>query len=396
MINFDTSLYERPIRAPVVDTFDLGRAKVTADDLRDKWVPAANRRHNKGEHAQIVVGHTRDSHTAEVDQPPAAGILTGPFAFHADGYPGCDGPCMSGLHWIAKEREYVLDGVPLKLAAKELLERYPRRSGELWFTDYKIDPHCLLGATTPCREMGPLRLSRDGDTVVEREITYPLRLACTTKEPKMAEESKETPKPQESDTGVSKQLEALTQLVMSLQKQVEAMAGPAPGAAGGHGAHPDDAELEQLLAELGQSQGGNEPQPEPQKPTKMSAQTADVAALQTKVRCMEIREDLTKLGVDPDKSPLSVADLSIQPPDVYQKLLDVVKLSRAGANTAALSTVVAAGNGVVQEEIAAASTAKKKIATAEDREAIVRLSREKSLAFAQAAEQLGYETVVVK
>lgn len=216
----------------------------------------------------------------------------------------------------------------------------------------------------------------------------------------MAEESKDTPKPQESDTGVSKQLEALTQLVMSLQKQMEALAGPAAGSAGGHGQHPDDAELEQLLAELGQSQGGGEepqPQPEPQKPTKMSAATSDdVTKLQTKVRCMEIREDLTKLGVDPDKSPLSVADLSIQPPDVYQKLLDVVKLSRAGANTAALSTVVAAGNGVVQEEIAAASNAKKKIASAEDREAIVRLSREKSLAFAQAAEQLGYETVVVK
>ena len=41
MITFDTSLYERPIRAPVVVPFDLGHTRLSKDDIRDKWTPAA-------------------------------------------------------------------------------------------------------------------------------------------------------------------------------------------------------------------------------------------------------------------------------------------------------------------------------------------------------------------
>jgi hypothetical protein len=39
---------------------------------------------------------------------------------------------------------------------------YPRRSVELWLSDWKIDPISLLGATTPERDLGLLQLSRYG------------------------------------------------------------------------------------------------------------------------------------------------------------------------------------------------------------------------------------------
>lgn len=384
MINFDTSLYERPIRAPVVDTFDLGNARVTADDLRNKWVPAANRRHNKGEHATIVIGHTRDGLTREEDQPTVVGVLTGPFAYH-DSWPGVDGPCVTGEHYISKERVVPCDGVPLKLSAREILDRWPRRSAELWFSDYKIDPHCLLGATTPCRELGPLRLSRDGSLVVEREITSPLRLERGAP---VADEK--DAKPSEKDTGVVKMLEAMQQQIAALAQQVQALSQPADP----HGAHDphEDAEIEKLLAQLGGhggDEGGQEPEPEPKpKAAKMSRESdPEVAELKVKLRRREIADDLRDAGIGAKDEQL-VSDLAILPPDVYARQLDRLKLSRPAATGSALAEVIAQGNALAAP---APATGKKKIASADDQAKIVKLARDKGTDFARAAEELGFE-----
>lgn len=394
MINFDESLYERPIRAPVVDTFDLGNARVTADDLRNKWVPAANRRHNRGEHATIVIGHTRDGMTREEDQPTVVGVLTGPFAYH-ESWPGVEGPCVTAMHYISKERVVPCDGVPLKLSAKEILDRWPRRSAELWFSDYKIDPHCLLGATTPCRELGPLRLSRDGTLVVEREIPTPLRLSRDT----TVADEKTKAEPSEKDTGVQKQLEALTQQVMALAKTVESLsqAAPAAGAAPGpHDGHDD--EIEALLQQLGAhgaGEGGEEDEPEPapkQEPKKMSRDTdAEVQELKVKLRRREIADDLRDAGfAKPDEQ--LVSDLSILPPDVYARQLDRIKLSRPAATSQTLADAIVAGNSLVQGAPAAGL---KKVATPEDNEKIVKLARERqakgqAFDYEAAAQELGY------
>lgn len=391
MITFDESLYERPIRAPVVDTFDLGNARVTADDLRNKWTPAANRRHNKGEHATIVVGHTRDGMTREEDQPTVVGVLTGPFAYH-ESWPGVDGPCVTGMHYISRERVIPCDGVALKLSAKEILDRWPRRSAELWFSDYKIDPHCLLGATTPCRELGPLRLSRDGELVVEREITTPLRLSRDTTVP----DEKEV-KPSEKDTGVQKQLDALTQQVMALSKMLESMA-QAPAAAEQHPEHgADDHEIEALLQQLGAHGAGDEdeeedPAPTPkQEPKKMSRdQNDEIQELKVKLRRREIADDLRDAGFAKPEEQL-VSDLSILPPDVYARQLDRIKLSRPAEVAQRLSTVIANGNAEVQ----GVTSTLKKVATSEDNEKIVKLARDKqakgqSFDYEAAALELGY------
>ncbi len=408
MINFDTALYERPIRAPIVDTFQLGDAAVTADSLRDKWVPAANRRHNKGEHSTLVIGHTRDNMTREEDQPTVVGVLTGPFAYH-DSYPGVDGPCMSGLHWISKERTVPCDGVPLKLSAKEILDRWPRRSAELWFSDYKIDPHCLLGATTPCRELGPLRLSSNGGLIVTREIGAPLKLSNPQESRIVADETKEPKDDDKSgkskDTGVQKQLEALTQEVMSLKEAVAtilqqgaggAAAGAAGGAPGAGGHSPeDDEELEKLLAQLhggGEGGAGGEPQPEPEPkpaPKKLSAtEDAEKTELRVRLRRMEIKDDLRAISAALADDAALIEDLGIQPPDAYKRQLDRLKLSANSVTAANLTAVVAHANANAAPNL----TGKKEIATIEDNEKIVRLCAEKKLTYQVAADQLGYVT----
>lgn len=383
MINFDTARYERPIRAPVVTPFDLGHTKLTRDDLRDKWTPAANKRHMKGEHAPIVIGHTRDGMVREEDQPTATGLLTGPFVYH-ESYPGLDGPCMSGNHWIQRETLVPLEGVPVKLSAVQVLDKWPRRSGELYFRDYKIDPHCLLGPTTPCNEMGPLRLNRDGEVCVEHEVPYRLSL-----ETAVADEPKDVkPKDTEKDTGVHKQLEELTAKIMALSEAVAAMQGGAPGAApGAQGGDPnEEAEIEKLLAQLGHGGAGGGQEP-PEEPVKQSRVETEVTELKVKLRRMEIEKEVAAvapeaLAADPDL----VADLGYLPPDVYKRQLDRLKLQRPQVAAATLAQVVAAGN-----DLAAPATGKKKVATVEDNEKITKLARETKGTYESAAASLGYE-----
>lgn len=55
------------------------------------------------------------------------------------------------------------------------VRNFPRRSVELWLSDWKIDPISLLGATTPERDLGLLQLSRGGKKVIKRTLNSPLK-----------------------------------------------------------------------------------------------------------------------------------------------------------------------------------------------------------------------------
>jgi hypothetical protein len=114
------------------------------------------RRNNKrisetGDLTPFVIGHTDDD-APEDEQPEIVGYATrfyvapfrktGRYALHADA------KFMAGK--------------------KNLINKFPRRSVELWLDDWKIDPIALLGATTPERDLGLLQLGRGGRRKIRR------------------------------------------------------------------------------------------------------------------------------------------------------------------------------------------------------------------------------------
>lgn len=103
-----------------------------------------------GDYCPIVVGHTKDDSPEdgvvvhEKDQPEVIG-WAGPFRvkkFFKTGKKAL----------FAKWRIYK-DKV-------DLLRKFPRRSVELWVSRWEIDPISILGATTPDRDLGLVKLAR--------------------------------------------------------------------------------------------------------------------------------------------------------------------------------------------------------------------------------------------
>ncbi len=115
----------------------------------------SNRRiEETGDFVPVVVGHTNSD--PKGPDPPKIG-WAGPFR----------------VGWLTKDHNKyaILADFRIDKDKTELLNKYPRRSAELWaeerYEDMYIDPISLLGADTPWSDMGVL-YNRDGDPSREK------------------------------------------------------------------------------------------------------------------------------------------------------------------------------------------------------------------------------------
>jgi len=386
MITFDTSQYEAPVDAPIVDVFRKASsdgsysAGITADAL-PKWVDSANERHSRGEHCPLVIGHTING-APEVNQPPKAGWITGPYRVETN-HPEVKGPVIVGKHWIQKETTVVLNGAPVKLSARQVVEMWPRRSAELWFRDKKIDPVALLGATTPERELGVIRLAADSGVCVS--YTAPgrihLKRDCDMSDEKLPD----------TDSAPMKQLEAI---VMQLQQQftaqseqmaqIQAILAQGQQPQDQQGGMSDD-ELDQLLA---QHAGGGEAQSQPEKPVK-NERDAELESLRLKLSRREADDKIkaleakgVQLGLSDEKERETlVSDLIAMPDDMQDRLL--TRLSRT-------RSLPVPGAGLAGAVAAAAATAGKREVTPEDTPRLLKLARERGQDYEVVARAEGF------
>jgi hypothetical protein len=104
----------------------------------------ANRRiAETGDEVPIVIGHTRDD-APESEQPEIVGYASN---FRVGNL------FRTGRKAIKATFKFFRDKIGL-------VRKYPRRSVELWLSDWTIDPISLLGATTPERDLGLLKMSK--------------------------------------------------------------------------------------------------------------------------------------------------------------------------------------------------------------------------------------------
>jgi len=102
-----------------------------------------------GDECPIVIGHTQDG-LPEKFQPEVIGFARG---FKVSPLFNTGRKAIFSRWRVYKDK------------LQKLLE-YPRRSVELWLGKLEVDPISLLGATTPDRDLGLIRLSRaNGDSV---------------------------------------------------------------------------------------------------------------------------------------------------------------------------------------------------------------------------------------
>lgn len=151
LANLDPSQFVIVPHVAVVDEFtasdEKGNPIAHIDDavltrIVDKM---QQREAETGDLCPLVIGHTTKD-TPETEQPPVVGFArswhkgplfdTGRNAAFAD-------------FWI-----YKID--------VDRVRKHPRRSAEVRIRTSEIDPISLLGATTPARDLGILKLSRDG------------------------------------------------------------------------------------------------------------------------------------------------------------------------------------------------------------------------------------------
>lgn len=339
-----------------------------------------------GDLSPIVIGHTKDQEP-ELTGPPVVG-------FARNWHRGVLG---------ATGRQAAFADAWIKNEKADLARSYPRRSAEVWTSRFEIDPISLLGATTPARDLGLMRLSREGS------VSY-----SSPEETIMPDEKKkdDAPAADPKNSGESKGLEGKLDQLLSMMSQFLASQpqpgsppmGGAPGEPpGGEGGEPSDADLDALIASLGGG-GKGEPnvedksrkaEPAPVQndgtgydPVRMSRLEAESAELRTKLARSEVRESLTAIrasgkDVDPNDEAL-VADLIAQPPDMRVRTLErLTQLSRplAGRDQfglqSALSHAVAAPDG-------------RKQMTAEDKTRLSRLAVAKKTSFDEAARAEGY------
>ena len=347
----------------ILDTFRMTNPDGSfAADITETFIDRlithmAERELATGDLCPLVIGHTQDG-LPETEQPPLVGYARN---WHKGTLGSTGRPCAFFDAWILKSQV-------------ELAKKFPRRSAEVWASRYEIDPVSLLGATTPARDLGLLKLNREGS------FTYstPSGDSHVPTEPKPAD-GKPTPDPKE--TGDSKAKEGTQEQILSLLTQILAAvtggagagagataAPPAPGAdaavpgapagpegaPGAGGGQMSDQEYEQLLQEL-MGEGGDKDSRADEKPTKngtgqagypggantvvpnpgpakMSREDQETAALQTRVRDLEaevtrgkVRDQLVRLQrpdiANPEDESL-VADLVAMHPDARARQLD--------------------------------------------------------------------------
>jgi hypothetical protein len=393
----------------VLDEFRLTNANGTfVADITPAFLDAlvahmTEREQLTGDLCPLVVGHTQDGER-EIDSPPLIGFARN---WHR-GILGETGRQAAFVDcWIRNDMV-------------EVAKNYPRRSSEVWVSRNEIDPISFLGATTPCRDLGLLKLSRNGSFTYE---TPGDKMAFPDKIDKPADDKSGKPAPDAKNTGDAKGLEgkldqilaALTQL---LQSGPAAPGGAAPGAApaapgapaggaggAGGGDQMSDAEFEQLMAELGQGGGagagagggaddgrgkaGEKPvqaeEPKTDDKVRMSRIEAELAETRAKLSRTEVREALSQIraagrDVDPNDEAL-VADLIAQPPDMRLRSLDrLAKLSRPTIGT----------GGHLGQALDHATGGDKKRMTREDAQRLTKLALSRKQSFDQVAAEEGF------
>lgn len=109
-----------------------------------------------GDYCPIVIGHTKDG-DHEKDQPEVIGFA-GPFRVKK---------------FFNSKKKAIFARWRIFKDKVDLLRKFPRRSVELWVSRWEIDPISVLGATTPDRDLGLVKLSRSGERSYSRITENP-------------------------------------------------------------------------------------------------------------------------------------------------------------------------------------------------------------------------------
>jgi len=399
----------------VLDEFDMTDnegeliARITAKYIERVVKRMQEREETTGDLCPIVIGHTKDDQN-EDEGPPLVGYcrnwFVAPFFNTGKVAAWC-------LPWVFKNDV-------------ERVRRFPRRSGEVWVGRFEIDPVSFLGATTPARDLGLLKLSRDG-SFTNYQFSNPFTKSEESSVPddKTKKPDDNKPAPDAKETGSMKEIMGLLQQVVAGQQALmEAMKPPASGAptpaapdasgapVGADGEPPlSDDEIEKLLA---QHDGGDEmddeedAEPKDKKDksrkgeevvqndgssypggndtqVKLSRMEEEARTLRVKLARMEIKDKLKTMAgqgaaVDPNDEEL-ITDLAILPDDVRDRQL--VRLSR--------NKSISAPNPHLDDANQTARGGARKIRTEDEQKAVVKLARDKKITYGEAKKQLGYE-----
>jgi len=136
---------------PILDEHDLkdnkGNVVISLDQKILEEIANVNNQRisDTGDLIPLVIGHTKDD-IPENQQPEIVGYASDlkvePFF-------------KTGKKCITATFKFFKNNI-------DKVRKFPRRSIELWLSDYKIDPISLLGATTPERDLGLLKLNKHG------------------------------------------------------------------------------------------------------------------------------------------------------------------------------------------------------------------------------------------
>ena len=390
----------------------------------DKFVKHMNDREQlTGDLCPLVIGHTPDAgdgYVPETDQPPIVGYARSWFKAplgNTGRYAAFFTP------WIRKDRV-------------QLAKDHPRRSCEVWVSRYEADPISLLGATTPARDLGLMKLSRNGSLTV-LSPGDPIQMDPTNPTGAPPANPAESGSNKDVEGKLDQILAALTQLTTQLTSMTApggAPPGAPPGAAppgAAPGGEMSDADLDELMRQMGiegepgadasgapagsppiptpdESRKGEKPEKEmgspggnagntyvTPEPTKFSRIEEENRDLKIRLSRLEVKGVLKELNA-PECNPTDeglVSDLCALPPDVRTRMIDrMSKLSRpSAARTDGLDAALQSGQGTPSD------TGKKRLGelpadeARAEKEKITKLARSKNSTFEAEARALGYE-----
>lgn len=401
----------------VVDEFrmsDSSGGMVTLVDSKFLALLAAqmNEREIKtGDLSPLVIGHTNDD-LGENHQPQIVGFARN---WNVDPFFETGRQAAFADFWLYNTVDLLIDGQKLTLVAAEIVKRWPRRSAEVWTDRHEIDPISLLGATTPARDLGLLKLSRNGS------FTYisPGETQVNPQSPAVDAAVAGQSSPMEKMQSQLDQLTAMVQkLVDSAPPAIDpaATAGAPPDAAGaGADGQISDDELAQLLGASGGAgaPAGAPPTPEDdesragQKPvqngtgypggsntaitdpqvklSELEVKLADTTRELNRIKLSRTLEKVRAQGydVDPEDAEL-ISDLAAQPEDMRARsLARFIKLARKSPTKDSFNLESAVAHSTT-------GAAGKRIGSVEEQAKVIKLARDKGITFEAAAEQSGY------
>ena len=144
---------------PILDEHELkdnkGNVVIRLDKDKLLEITSVNNKRigDTGDEIPLVIGHTKDD-APENQQPEIVGYASN---LKVEPFFKTGRKCITATFKFFKNTVQKVRG-------------FPRRSIELWLSDYKIDPISLLGATTPERDLGLLRLSKTGVKKYQRTM----------------------------------------------------------------------------------------------------------------------------------------------------------------------------------------------------------------------------------